>query len=572
MNNETIILTLFAFISIVLVIVLIVIARMKKVKRYKAILEELEVKKNQTIAPSILKELSRAEEFVKNEKIEQTFNLWKSEFNLIKNEKIPYVTDLLLESDILLDERNYSELKNTIVKTELEVYKVSGYVSLLLSHVRELTTSEEKNRQLVTEYKAEYRKLLREFSENRKKYGELERTIELQFENIEKRFQTFEENIEQGNFDDIAAVVKSIETMTGHMKVILDEAPIILFLGNNAIPKKVIELKKTHTTMTRDGYILDYMNIEYNIEETSKKISDIFDRAKTLNFEDSLLTLKTISEYYDTLFVEMEKEKKAKSDFLINKPLLISKVNKINGIMENILKYLDETISNYDTNEINKEEILKAQDELIELNNSATIIVDDSKPKSFAYSRLNKELELLILKEAKLEVLINSIFVQLSSMRDNEQRAREQLIEIRDIIKQAKYRTRDYKLPALTNSYYVELEEAEEAIAEIIKELDRKPIVISDLNTRVDTARDLAFKLYNTTDELIKTVMLLETAITYGNKYRSLYVDVHKSLNRATHLFFKGEYKKALEITINTLDSIEPGIYDRLLEYTNRFE
>ena len=46
------------------------------------------------------------------------------------------------------------------------------------------------------------------------------------------------------------------------------------------------------------------------------------------------------------------------------------------------------------------------------------------------------------------------------------------------------------------------LAEAGEAIREIIKELDKKPIVIKILNIRVDTARDLVFKIYNKTNDI----------------------------------------------------------------------
>jgi septation ring formation regulator EzrA len=32
-------------------------------------------------------------------------------------------------------------------------------------------------------------------------------------------------------------------------------------------------------------------------------------------------------------------------------------------------------------------------------------------------------------------------------------------------------------------------------------------------------------------------------------------------------LFFKGEYKKSLDLAIHTLNKIEPGIQNKLLEY-----
>ena len=99
-------------------------------------------------------------------------------------------------------------------------------------------------------------------------------------------------------------------------------------------------------------------------------------------------------------------------------------------------------------------------------------------------------------------------------------------------MKKSKNKIKDYNLPVIPSNYFVELNEAQVAIREIIKELDKKPITIEVLNTRVDTARDL---------------------VLYAEK-----------------LFFKGEYQKSLEISINSLNRVEKGIYDKLLNlYSN---
>ena len=149
-------------------------------------------------------------------------------------------------------------------------------------------------------------------------------------------------------------------------------------------------------------------------------------------------------------------------------------------------------------------------------------------------------------------------------MRDDELRAREQLEEIKSILKEAKSYIRDCNLPTIPKSYYTELSEASAAIKEIIKELDKKPITIKILNTRVDTARDLVLKLYTKTKELMKNARFAEMAIVYGNRYRSSFEGIDKNLTYSEVLFFKGEYKKSLELTINVLNRIEPGIYDKL--------
>ena len=152
-------------------------------------------------------------------------------------------------------------------------------------------------------------------------------------------------------------------------------------------------------------------------------------------------------------------------------------------------------------------------------------------------------------------------------MYDDEVRAREQLNEIQELLKECKLRIRSYKLPIITNNYFVELAEANEAILEIIKELEKKPIVIKVLNTRVDTARDLVLKLYHTTNEMIKTAQLAERAIVYGNRYRSNMEEIDRGLTNAEMLFYKGNYKGALETSINTIDLIDSEIHEKLLNF-----
>jgi septation ring formation regulator len=151
-------------------------------------------------------------------------------------------------------------------------------------------------------------------------------------------------------------------------------------------------------------------------------------------------------------------------------------------------------------------------------------------------------------------------------MKDDEVRAREQLDNIKKLIKKTKNRIRVYNIPVIPNNYYVELNDANDAIKEINKELNRKPITIEVLNIRVDTARDLAFKVYNTVNGLIKSVMMAEETMVYGNRYRGIKSQVDQGLDKAESLFMEGEYKKSLELTLNSIEYIEPGIHNKLLK------
>ena len=64
----------------------------------------------------------------------------------------------------------------------------------------------------------------------------------------------------------------------------------------------------------------------------------------------------------------------------------------------------------------------------------------------------------------------------------------------------------------------------------------------------------------------MKIAVFAENAIVYGNRYR-VTDEINKNLMYSELLFYKGEYQKSLEMTINSLNKIEPGIYNKLLKF-----
>ena len=73
-------------------------------------------------------------------------------------------------------------------------------------------------------------------------------------------------------------------------------------------------------------------------------------------------------------------------------------------------------------------------------------------------------------------------------------------------------------------------------------------------------------RLFNTTNETVKTAWMAETAIVYGNRYRPVNKDIDLGLTKAENLFNKGNFKASLENAINTINIVEPGIHQRLLD------
>jgi len=317
--------------------------------------------------------------------------------------------------------------------------------------------------------------------------------------------------------------------------------------------------------LIKDGFNLEYLNIEYNKVEAEKTIKEVFIRLNMLNLEDSILELKTILDYFESIYNDFDKEKIAKKIYEDYARTIIVKATKLEKINNDLYKQLNVIKFSYDLTDEEVRVIDEIHEEIKLIKKDYDAVISSARSKSFAYSRLGKEMEILNLRLTKSEDKLEIALRTLGSLKEDELRAREQLDEIKEILRNAKDKITSFKLPMVPKDYYVELSEASEAIKEIVRELEKKPISIKTLNTRVDTARDLSLKLLSTTNETVKTANMAEIAIVYGNRYRPINKDLDLGLTKAENAFYKGNFKISLENSIAAINLVEPGIHKKLL-------
>ena len=552
--------------TFLLLLIILIIMKNRKKRKYRKWLDELEYQKNEISSVPVSPELAKAEEYLNGERLENMYKSWQEKLDDIREEKIPLITDMLIDAEDSLQNKDYKSTMYKIAKLEMELYKVKTKSDFLLDEIKNITDGEERNRATITKLKSKYRHILQKFTDTKLEFGDMAEPVEMQFEAITSLFENFEKAIEKNDFEEVNTIVKAVRDMLKHLEVIVDEMPSVVLIAENILPKKMEEITEIYEKMKKEGYPLDYLNIEFNIEEANKKIIDILDRARVLNLENSLFELKVLTEYFESLFTDFEKEKIIKKDYSIADKTLKNKLDKMNNLVSEIFSGMEDLKNAYKLDENDIKALEQVRSELDIVNNDYKSLLGHENNHNFAYSRLTDEVEGLALKLSKIEDKLDKSLNVIGSMHDDEMRARQQLDEINNILKDSKSQIRNYNLPVIPNSYYIELKEASEAIKEIVKELDKKPVTIEVLNTRVDTARDLVLKLFGKTKEMMKTAMFAEMAIVYGNRYRSHETELDKNLVYSEALFNKGEYQKSLELTINSLNRIEPGIYEKLLD------
>ncbi len=565
MNKTTILIVCIFIILIILLLVLTIVFKKKKKRNILETIDQLTTQKNLIISSSLISELGKASKLANNKKIENDIEKWKERFNSLEKEDMPLLTDELVEVENYCIDKNYSKCDEVITSVEKNIYHVKAKANKLLNEIKDLTESEDRNREAITKIKSTYREIVFKYNKNKPDYKEISSRVDLQFENIDKLFSAFEVSMANHEYEELSKIVKVLSDMITNIGIVIDEAPTIILMSTIILPKKMKDIKNASNKLAREGYNIEYLNIDYNLEETNKKINEIMDRLNVLNMQNSVFDLKTLLDYYESLYNDFDNEKRGKREYergLIN---ISERISKVSSIIRNLYSEIDNIKDTYD---LTNEEILVIDEinkELIAVKDSFKFLNDRTLTKITPYSKLSEQCELIAVNLSKVEDKLESTLKNLGSLKEDESRARDQLYEIKSIINNSRYKIKDYNLPVIPKKFYVELKEAYDSVKEITKELEKKPISIKVLNLRVDTARDLSLKLFQTASSLVKTAAMAEMAIVYGNRYRSSDIDVEQGLNLSSKAFFKGEYKSSLEIVLNTLNIVEPGIHKKLL-------
>ncbi len=564
MDKLVLLVIAYSLIIFILIFGAVVVLRKKKLKEYRLKIDELDKIKNEIESAPIISEIVKVEAIVKNDHLDGKCKRWCDDFENIKKYEVSKIEDNLIELEAEIEDNRLKAYAERLVKTELLIYETKEKIDFILSEIKELNLSEEKYRKVITKLKAKYRLLNEEFDGKKFEYEEIAKSIELQFEHIERLFQDFEAYIEENNYQEVFHIVKGIDKLIEHMEIVINEVPDLILLTNRIIPKRIEQITEVYEELKAKKYPLQHLKIEYNVEESLKNTNIILDRIKVLNLENCMFELKTMLEYLDNLFDEFEFEKISKKEYEEIKEVFEKRLSDRLTAIEQLCSELEDIKNQYDLSADKIEEIGALKEKIIKTNDEYNLYIKSVTKKKIPYSERKVKLEefLSIFKFHEEEV--DFVLKTLGHMYDDEERAREQLDEIQELLKQSKAKIRSYKLPIISESYFVELEEANDAILEVIKELETKPIKITVLNTRVDTARDLVLKLFNTTNRLIKTARLAEYVIVYGNRYRGENVELEGVLKKSKNYFYKGEYEKSLEISIIELEKIDKNIRERV--------
>ena len=274
-------------------------------------------------------------------------------------------------------------------------------------------------------------------------------SVKMQFENIAKRFKDFDTVMDEKLYNEVILVVNSLDAMIDNLDVIIKELPDIILLLEDLIPGRINDLNNEYFKMVEEGYPLKYLNLENNLLDIEKKENDIATRAKVLNITDSLFDLRTILEYLDSLFKDLDEEKKAKEKFDKLEEAYNNKEVKLNKIVRDIYDELDDIKALYHLNEKDLDIIDKLNLKLSVIIKEHKKLLREIKKQNDSYKKHNITINDLMGRINGVSLEFEEALHTLGSFYEDEMRAHEELKNMHELLKKCREKVRNAHLPII---------------------------------------------------------------------------------------------------------------------------
>ncbi|MDY4797532.1 MAG: septation ring formation regulator EzrA [Floccifex porci] len=561
LSMEMIIYICIAFLVLILVLILSRTLKRKKIERR---LKDLEIVMNEIRNNTLTFKYNKATAFARSNSdiLEKVRAIAPRYENCI--ESIQRCESLFTLADDKVDAHKLKKARLAMDDLDEIIDETKEKIRIITQSLDLILIPEKEVREQSNAVKEQFGNLKKVYQANRTSFYDAGLYFDALLQEIENGFSGFEEWMFASEFnkakEELDKLSKSIEETSSRIAAYpgyYEKAKVIL-------PSALNEVSGNIETTENSDVEIDFDRLKANVSKADEQIKEVVSYLDKGNDKEAKNILDTLSEFILSIQDDLDKETKA--------------YNEIHGDLQANLGLLDEVIV-----------------ELKEIESLYSNIKDRFGLDDWSKRFVIAEQQVISLKKKREQVQkilsdsdtlssqaihdyriyadeVNTFSQQIKAMKQmlvgassDESRAQKQLIKLQLILNEVRLNASTRFLPSISDQFNEDIEEGERLITRVSDVLSHSPLDVQTLNADLQEAIDFIYKLYNNANNLIGIAIMVENAIVFGNRFRSSYPEMDSELTRAELCFQNGEYTKALKVAIQAIESLHPGIYEKLV-------
>jgi septation ring formation regulator len=556
---------------IIFLLILIVIGYFIKKKYYKE-MDRLETWKLDISDRPVTDEMSKVKQLNMIGQTEELFERWRNQWDDIVTVKLPNLEEPLFDAEEFIDRYRFKKAKDAQKQIEHQLEKIEEEIKNILNELNDLVGSEEKNRVEIEQLKDSYREAKKNLLAHHHSFGKAEKYLEMKLKEVTDKFQEYEEKTKNGNYlearETVLHIKVQLETILKQMEVI----PQYLIDCQSILPSQLSDIRDGFIDMVKQGYYLDHIQLENEINDLDEKIKMCLSHIEEANLDGAESGMNDIKARIEVLFDLLEKEVHAKHYVMQNEKVTNDLLNDIREENEKLNNELHQIQQSYHLTENDLEKQLLLEKELSSLYKRFIILCEKVKNNETAQTIVKEEMTEIKGQLDSVREEQQDFFFRLQALRKDEMDAREKILELSQKVSEAIREISKSNLPGVPEDYKYLVNDGKESIDQVKEQLEEKPLNIASVNQYLEIAILTVDKLIGATFELLDRAMLAEKVIQYGNRYRSHYPTVSRALDEAEKSFRNFDYQSALEQAATSIQAIDPGAIKKIEKLVGKEE
>ena len=434
----------------------------------------------------------------------------------------------------------------------------------LLTRIEKVTEIENIQRVEIIRVKGKYREVGNEYEKIRVKVEEFVPHALEMFKELDDDFVKLETLMNNQMFADAKNFTEEIENRIDSLQENLKDLPSYVYVVSDLLPSKIDKVDELITSLEGDEYALEEMNIAARRQEVDEQMEESIAHVKNVDIKGAAEVLEPLTGLIEELVIDLGKELDSYKRFKEKWRESYNELQRLTDVYQNTMKEYHRLITEFVIDE--EVVISKKYEEFKQIQKYANDLIEQMESGHFAYANMLEHVENLYDRMMQHDTYLEEFEKQKEDIDTKNQKTEELLENINIVLLEIKSEIKNEHLPLVNDSYRDYIADSYNKVEEIKHFKAHKPVVLNELCAKVEGARDVIYKLYDNVHNMIVTAGMVEDAIVYANRYRSMFLEVNTELTKAEVLFRNGEYRNALQVAVDILERLEPGKYEELIK------